>query len=143
MSQGEGGGAPTKYKEEYIALVDDFIARRKEENKIPTIEGFAYEVGVWKDVIYDWMKKHKKFANAIKNLMVMQSDWLQAGIVNNKANVAGGIFLLKNNHGFKDRTEQDITSKGEKLPTPILNVEPNVIHTDDSNKENSESKTED
>ena len=45
-------------------------------------------------------------------------------------NAAGGIFLLKNNHGFKDRSETDVTSGGQ--PIPILGGV--SVHKDDSNK---------
>ncbi|MBS3742626.1 MAG: hypothetical protein KGY74_10940, partial [Candidatus Cloacimonetes bacterium] len=32
-----------------------------------------------------------------------------------KANPTFSIFMMKNNHGWKDKQEHDITSKGEKV----------------------------
>jgi len=41
-----------------------------------------------------------------------------------KANATFSIFNLKNNYGWKDKTEQDLTSGGEKIVTAINIIKP-------------------
>jgi DNA-binding transcriptional regulator YiaG len=132
------GGRPTKYHETYIQEVDQFIKERIEQKTIPTIEGFAFRIGVDVETVDRWRDKHKRFSGAIKRLKIIQSDILQLGIYNNTGNVAGGIFLLKNNHGFKDKHETDLTSGGKALPTPIISLTNDVLR-DDKHEENKES----
>ena len=36
------------------------------------------------------------------------------------SNATGPIFNLKNNYGWKDKSETDLTTNGKDLPTPIL-----------------------
>ena len=126
-------GQPTKYNEGMIPRVYEYIERMKKEESLPVKEELAYELGVNGDTLVEWGKKHKKFSAALKKLMESQAVVLQKGITSgNFRNPAGGIFLLKNNHGFKDKTETDITTAGKALPTPIMPVNPNVIHPNDS-----------
>ena len=122
------GGRPTKYSEDKIEKVFEFIELKKGLNVPPFIEGLAYTLGVDCDTITNWCTKHKRFFRAIKRLKEVQRVMLQEHILGN--NAAGGIFLLKNNHGFKDRTETDVTSGGK--PIPLLGGQ-SVIHPDNSN----------
>jgi hypothetical protein len=122
---------PTKYSPKTVNKVYEFIKIREEEKKLPTIEGLAVYLNIDTDTIVEWVKEHSKFSVAIKKLKSIQADILQAGIYNNTGNVAGGIFLLKNNHGFRDRQEVDNTTNGQPLPQPIINVN---VHPNDSNK---------
>jgi len=124
---------PTKYRPKLIKKVDEFLEIRRKENKLPTIEGFGVFIDVNTDTIFEWVKIYPKFSEAIKRLKQIQSDIMQAGIYNNTGNVAGGIFLLKNNHGFKDKQEIDSTTAGQPLPQPIINVN---VHPNNSDKEN-------
>jgi hypothetical protein len=124
------GGRPTKYNAEMIKRTHDFVDSKKEAGMPPFIEGLAYLLDVDCDTIGRWVHKHKRFSGAIKRLKEVQREMLQEHIMGN--NAAGGIFLLKNNHGFKDRTEQEVTTK--TLPAPILKVDPSV-HRDDSNNQ--------
>lgn len=54
-------GRPTKYKEEYIERVDEYLALHQDVKKdkeltvkLPTIEWFARFIGVPKRTLYDW-----------------------------------------------------------------------------------------
>ena len=123
-------GRPTKYNAGMIAKVHDYVDAKFGEKELPIIEEFCYLNDIDTDTSVEWCKKHKKFSVAIKRLKAVQSTMLQSGIFKNTGNVAGGIFLLKNNHGFKDRTETDVTSGGK--PIPLLGGQ-SVIHPDNSN----------
>lgn len=120
MEKKRGPGQPTKYNEGMIDRVHEYVESREGTMELPTIEGFAVYVDVSRDVIYEWTGKHKKFFYTIKKLLTKQSSILQSGVYYNSGNVTGGIFLLKNNHGFKDKNETDLTSGGKPIQS-LLN----------------------
>ena len=136
-------GRPTKYDVSLIDKVYAFIEQKQQENIPPFVERLAYVLGIDTDTIVDWCKKHKKFSVAIKKMKEVQCAMLQEGIYSDgKTHGTGGIFLLKNNHGFKDRTETDVTSGGK--PIPILGgISVKDVHRNDSDKENSEAPQKD
>jgi len=86
---------------------------------LPMVEGFAIELGVSKQAIYRWAKKHKKFRNAFRKIKIYQKRQLvNDGIYGGKeVNSTIVKLLLQNNHGMKER--QDITTKNKELPSPI------------------------
>lgn len=126
-------GRPTKYDVSKIEFVENYIKECKEKSKLPVKEELAYLLDVDTDTLLLWEKKHKKFIGATKKLMEAQRTMLQQGIYDDsKQHGAGGIFLLKNNHHFTDQQQLDVTSGGKPLPTPIMSVNPNVIHPNNS-----------
>lgn len=128
------GGRPSKYDEHLIDTMRTYVGRCVEDNVLPTVEGFACIVDVDADTVGAWSKKHKRFLGALKKLKTTQCQMLEQSLYKGGSNAAGPIFLLKNNHGFKDRTEQDITSGGKALPQPILKVNPNVLSGNNGDK---------
>lgn len=136
-------GRPTKYSSEIIPKVYEYIKEMEEKQSLPVKEEFAHRVDINGDTLVEWCKIHKKFSAAIKKLEEAQRVMLQKGITSGTfRNPAGGIFLLKNNHGFKDKTETDITSGGK--PIPILGgVSVKHVHTNNRNKEDTEVAQED
>ena len=115
-------GRPTKYREEFVKFVDDYLQTAVPENMdIPTIEELAVKLDVDDDQINEWTKKYPNFHAAIKKLKMLQKKHLMVvGMFGGKEiNPAMAIFLLKNNHGMKDRT--DITTNDKDIPAPLLN----------------------
>jgi len=121
-------GRPSKYKEEFIAEIDKYLATTgREQTSLPTKCGFAIHIGVDEDTLNNWANKkdkkgrrvHKKFFGALKRLMSMQAKQLiDDGIYGGKeVNSTIVKLLLQNNHGMRERT--DITTKNKELPTPI------------------------
>lgn len=124
-------GRPSKFSEEMVQRVYDFINECLEIGRPPFIERYCYMVGINVDTAVEWQKTYPSFSVAIKNLKETQRLMLQEGIYeNSKQHGAGGIFLLKNNHNFKDKVETDITSGGK--PIPILGGL-SIVQTNDSN----------
>lgn len=126
------GGRPTKYSEDRIDIVFDFIHKQQDRGVPPFIEGLAFILDVTTDTVWRWANKHKRFSNAIKKLKEVQCSMLQEHGLEGKYSAPMAIFLLKNNHGFKDRTETDFTSGGKTLPAPILRVNSGGILRDNS-----------
>lgn len=108
---------PVERQEVYDALVQ-YI--RSEDD--PTIAGFvsynelALEYWVTDDNIYDW----PEFSVLRKRAFKKCEAYLLKDGGSNKYNTALAIFRLKQPvHGYKDRTETDITSKGEQVGQSI------------------------
>lgn len=133
------GGRPTKYKPEYCdQLVKYFDIEphfetpvvytnkkgiTKEEVKylpsdLPTLAGFAKKLGIHRDTIHEWSKKHAKFSDSIKYAKECQEAILVTNALHGEYSPAFSIFFAKNNLGWKDR--QDITSGDEKLQGPMI-----------------------
>lgn len=126
---------PTEYKEEYVGRVEQYLTECQDDYeewhktrgvrsdtyervnrvRLPTLEGFARFIDVNKSSLYEWEKEHKEFSDALGKIRVEQHDRL----VNNGL---GGIYspvitklMLSNNHGYREKTETDLTTGGEKM----------------------------
>ena len=107
-------GRPTKYNENRIKELDDYLARAIPENMdLPTVEGFALEIGVNKTTVYLWAKKHKLFSNALKRLEATQKQHLvRIGIFGGKeinSNIVS--LMLKVNHKMIETERKELTGK--------------------------------
>jgi hypothetical protein len=105
----------------------DSIAKDREGNDIYiqikpfTITGLAVALDTTRDVLLDYEKKEdrKEFSNTIKKAKQIIQQYAEDYLFNGK-NSTGAIFNLKNNWGWVDRTETDITSKNEKIQAGVL-----------------------
>lgn len=116
------GGQPTKYKEsfpeEMIEYAKSFkrskiTGRYKTEKPLspPTIGGFAIKIGVSREVLYDWKDLYPEFKKAMEILMTVQEEHIVDINMRGIGNTTFSIFMLKNNHGWTDRTETTIKNK--------------------------------
>lgn len=139
MDNNNPGGRPTKYDPSFVAELDKYLTKvNKEENCLPTVEGFALHLGVDADTLNNWAKArvkdehgnktkkrlHPEFFYAIKKLKTYQkerliNDGLYGG---KKVNAAMAIFLLKVNHRMVEGAKTDITTKGQ--PIIFKEIEP-------------------
>ena len=126
-------GRPTDYDSKFIDKVieylqefenfDDDIKNYKGEI-IPTVEGFARYIGVRsKKTLYNWGDKHEEFLHALEEIKNLQSIMLQNGGLSGALNATISKLMLSANHGISEKTEQDITSKGEKIDGFVVQFE--------------------
>ena len=97
-----------------------------------TIEGLALVLDCDTDTLLNYEKKegYEPYFGTIKRAKLkIQKQKLVNGLVG-LSNSTLTIFDLKNNHGYKDKTEQDLTSKGNELKGS-----PSVISFVDKTKE--------
>ena len=86
-----------------------------------TITGLAVALGTSRQTLLEYQGEvdgrgenlDPEFADAIKRAKEMCHEFAESALF--KGNAAGPIFNLKNNYGWKEKTEVDLTSKGEKL----------------------------
>lgn len=102
-------GRPTKYKKEFCQIAIDEMAKGFSKEAVAGILGIA------KDTLYNWIKKHKEFSDAIKKgeaLSLLQWEKIgMAGTLGKTQNfsAASWIFNMKNRHGWKDKQEHEHT----------------------------------
>jgi hypothetical protein len=122
-------GRPTIYNEEILTKITEYIDSCKDieadpENKItrkvniPTIEGLAVYLHINKDTIYTWRKEKPAFSELISVLLDEQAKRLvNNGLAGTYNPTIAKVLLTK--HGYTEKTETDITSKGESI-NPVL-----------------------
>lgn len=94
-----------------------------EQVKPFTVSGLALHIGVDRDTLLNYEKNpgNEKFFGTIKRAKAVIQNFVEARLYA-PTQVTGAIFALKNNHGWVDRTETDLTTKGEKInPVAIEN----------------------
>ena len=101
-----GEGRPTKYKNEYCAAIISYFINSE---RFPTFEGFADSIDVCVDTIMDWTRAHDEFFRAYTRAKDIQCNRLVIGAIENKYNSQFAQFFAKNNLGFKDKVEQEIS----------------------------------
>jgi hypothetical protein len=98
--------------------------------QIPTLEGLALTLGIDRKTLYNYSKEqgYEDFFPTIKRakdyILAFKTDCL----VNGRGSLPGLIFDLKNNHGFVDKMETDITTGGQ--PIQQVNHEIQIILND-------------
>lgn len=153
-------GRPTKYLEEYINKVDEYlelhqdieqekVGMRNEEKgyekieyilkvDLPTVEGFALFLGVNKTTLYEWEKNHPEFSNALDKIRTeQQMRLINEGLAGNY-NPTIAKLILSSNHGMREKTDQDITSNGKELKT-IVGF--NYVVPKENDNDNSDNQT--
>jgi hypothetical protein len=80
----------------------------------PTIESIALAFGTNRTTMWRWKESVETdipdaSRNAIKRAYTMTNQLLTQTMVDGKINPIPAIFLLKNNHGYKDQTDVVVT----------------------------------
>lgn len=155
-------GRPSKYDPKYCQELEDFFdidpyrevtdvytykdGTTKETvkllpNDMPFIRDFAKKIGVNSDTLYEWAKHHPEFSDSLKAVKQLQEKILVINGLNGCYNSTFAIFTAKNVIGWRDQTQIDHTTKGDKMPTPILaNLN---VPNNDGNKKASQTEEED
>lgn len=82
------------------------------EDVVPTVSGLAYTLGMSTEALRNYEEKDDFLATVkrAKQRVEMSLEQRLAGSA-----VTGAIFNLKNNFGWKDKTETDVTSDGKAI----------------------------
>jgi len=111
-------GRPTKYKEEYLDSVTEYLNECVDNYKekkvlLPTIEGFARFIGVNKTTLYEWCKDNEDFSNALDNIKVEQQTRLINNGLADTYNSTIAKLILSSNHGMREKS--DVTTNDKDL----------------------------
>ena len=135
-------GRPLKYADiqelqhkidAYFEYCDNYVILDEEGNEKPapkpyTVSGLA----LWLDIDTETLRNYEvkpEFLGTIKRAKQRIEEQLELGLLT-KNQVTGTIFNLKNNYGWKDRT--DVTTNDKELPTPLLY---NLYENEETGKE--------
>ena len=112
---------PTKYNDKILEKAEYYINNYgKYGDEIPMIDGLALELGIHRDTINDWEKKHPEFSDIVRTLMTHQGRKLMNGSLSGEFKERTATLALSSNHGLVIKSETDITSSdGTMKPTII------------------------
>lgn len=100
----------------FLSLKND----KGEYTRPPTVTGLAVALDTNRETLCNYEEKEDYF-DTIKEAKSRCEAWVEENALLGKANATFSIFNLKNNYGWKDKTESDISIK--ELPKPILDVQ--------------------
>lgn len=103
----------TDYDQEPQPVTRWHVTRQKEYS----ITGLANYLHTSRATLVDY-EERDEFFNTIKAAKDKIEEFWEHMLIG--PNVTGVIFNLKNNYGWRDQQNIDHTTKGDKLPTPIL-----------------------
>ena len=94
--------------------VDEAFMYMIEHDMKPTIESVAHAFGVNRSTLWKWREGVEsslplESRNAIKRAYTLTNQLLTQTMVDGKINPIPAIFLLKNNHDYKDQTDVVVT----------------------------------
>lgn len=129
------GGRPLKFDsvETLKNLIDGYFQDMDDKGKPYTITGLALTLDTTRETLLDY-EARDEFSDTIKKAKLKCHNYAEDFLYTGK-NATGAIFNLKNNWGWRDKTEID--AKVETV-TPILGGASkentgNDVLTDDSN----------
>lgn len=133
-------GRPLKFKnkEELENAIEQYFLSCEDPEKPGfysrplTITSLAVYLDTSRETLLDYQEKDE-FSDTIKKAKQRIHAWTEEQLYRN-TQVTGVIFNLKNNYGWKDKTEQDITSAGK--PIPLMNN----VFTNDKSQEDSDTE---
>ena len=94
--------------------VDEAFKYMIDHDMKPTIESIALAFGTNRTTMWRWKEGvetdiPEASRNAIKRAYTLTNQLLTQTMINGKINPIPAIFLLKNNHGYKDQTDVVVT----------------------------------
>lgn len=121
-------GRPTEYKgEETCARVleyldictDSYDEKGRLTVNLPKAEGLATFLDVTRKTLYEWAEKYPEFSDMLDKVNKAQANVLiNKGLSNTYNATIAKLILAK--QGYHDKSETDLTSKGEKLKTVLV-----------------------
>ncbi len=146
-------GRPTEYTSALLAKAQEYLAECEDEEvqvvkqsnsekgyemydnrlkvKLPSIEGLARYLGVARSSIYLWADEHQEFSDILEAIKAEQAERLiNNGLSGDYNSTIAKLILTK--HGYSDKSETDLTSKGEKIETGVIVLPAKQPVNDDS-----------
>ena len=127
-------GRPLKYKtvkalkEAIDKYFNDEEEKAAEKDKLPifTMSGLAYAMGIDRKTLLSYSHKDE-FLPTIKNARERVEQQMEHNMLSGSGSTTGYIFSFKNNFGWNDKTEMELTGKnGGAIETKqSISIDPN------------------
>jgi hypothetical protein len=114
-------GRPLKFKtpEELEEKINQYFIECESRGEKPFITELAYYLDTSRETLREY-KERPEYVDSIKKALTRCEMALEKNLIEGKINPTGSIFNLKNNYGWKDRNETDITTLGEKMQSGVI-----------------------
>jgi len=133
-------GRPPKFSDldALKMAIDSYFAAQSKANKPYTITGLALALGTSRETLLDYEKTYadrtdienaKEYSDAIKEAKMRCHEWVEDYLFTGK-NQVGAIFNLKNNYGWRDKSELEHSGG---LQVQVVNYEGGVGSQSDNN----------
>lgn len=116
--ESKGAGRPKKFQniDEFRERINEYFDRCDERERPYTVTGLAYHLDTNRTLLLniEHMGHYgEDFAYEIAKAKMRCELWLEENLLTRNSNVVGSIFALKNNFGWRDKTEQEISHHGD------------------------------
>ena len=112
------GGRPSKLTEEARTFIAKYLKDSITNDGVPTAAELAVKLDISKSTLYKWAEDDEELSDTLAKLQSIQETKLIKGSLKNLLNPTISKLMLAN-HGYREKSEQDITSGGEKI-APLL-----------------------
>lgn len=115
-------GRPTKYTPELLDAAREYLETYTEDGSpVPSVVGLALHIGITKSTCYEWAKHDDKreFSDILDQVSMMQEQKLISGGLVGEYN-APFAKMLMTKHGYSDKVDTDLTSKGGAVSMPAV-----------------------
>jgi hypothetical protein len=104
-------GRPSAFEtwEEFDSAVEAYFADCHERKAPYTMSGLAIAIGVNRQTILNYEHRDARFLGTVKRARARVERQLEEGLLTREKQVAGHIFNLKNNFGWRDTQEIEHT----------------------------------
>ena len=115
------GGQPRTFPtpEDLDKAVEEYLNWCEENDEVPYMKEFCLRLGKCSDLL-EFYKTAPEYSRSIKALKEACELGLAKGALKNKINPTMSIFLLKNNHGMKDK--QEVSGDKDAPLTIVSNI---------------------
>ncbi len=118
---------PEKYTAEFVGKELANMLEEAKADKDMVILGELFDCRDYSPQRFsEWEEKFRDNAEISESIKILKGLFerrLNLGGLQNRLNATMTIFNLKNNYGWKDKMEQDVTTNGESLNTGKLTAE--------------------
>lgn len=110
---------PTDYTSELLDRAEDYLENCPDV--VHTVVGLCLHIGIAKSTCYRWIEEGKlEFKDIVDTVADLQEKKLVTNGLTNEFN-ASITKLLLTKHGYTDKVETDITTKGKSINTWTIN----------------------
>ncbi len=109
-----------KNEKELKEAIDNYFIKCDEKEKPYTMTGLALSLGIDRTTLINYGKKDL-FSTLVKNAKAKVEEQLEESLYR-LGNNSGVIFNLKNNYGWKDKTEVEVRKDPIEDLTPLAEL---------------------
>lgn len=125
----DGPGRPRLYDdpESFAQKADDYFAFVEEAGKRPTVSGLSYYMGFEdRDGFSNYASYGPDYSRTVKRAKLRMEDDRTQALIDKGTFTPGQIFDLKNNFGWKDKTEQELSGP-DGGPVQVQKIERVIV----------------